>query len=88
MFWSSFVETRLRAQERLLSNLRGEDEIDEATQHGFEYPLNTSNDIHEALQAIAEIGAAAEVEEQGEEEEEELFEEWDECLDEDVDTPF
>ena len=71
--------------------MRGEDEINEAAQQGFEFPLNTSNAIQEALEAIAQIGAAAEVEEEGEEEEEErLIEEWDESLNEEdsVDTAF
>ena len=44
--------TRLRAPERILNNLRGQDEIEIATQAGYSFPSQTSEQLQQAIQAM------------------------------------
>ena len=42
----------MRAPERLLINLRGEDEEEEAAQLGFQFPSQTSIELQQAIDAM------------------------------------
>ena len=52
MFFMPCSGTRLRAQERILINLRGEDELQAATEAGFSFPSQTSQQLQQAIDAM------------------------------------
>ena len=81
-----FVATRLRAPERLLTQLHFEEEVAEAEEAGYSFPRATSDQLQQALEALLkhdegfvtnmEVGAEMYVEEEEEIQwEEELCEE-------------
>ena len=78
-----YTGTRLRNAERLLSNLRAEDEIEAASNRGMEFPESQSTMMAEAISVYARLLEATEQEQgQGEEEEEEEEVEWEDDDDE------
>ena len=79
------LATRLRAPQRLLTQLHYEEEIAEAEEAGFSFPRATADQLQQALEALLrheegsitdmEVGAEMEVEEEEIRWEEELVEE-------------
>ena len=62
---------------RLLTNLQGEDAVDDAARQGFDFPTSTSEDLQKALEALLQ-------ESEDEVETEELLYDWDDNLQEEV----
>lgn len=77
LFVFELIETRYRAVDRLLRNLRGEDAIEEADALGFNFPTSTSEQIRDALQAICELD-----QDDDQQLETEIITEWNEDLNE------
>ena len=71
-----YSETRYRACDRLIRNLRAEDAMNEADDLGYQFPSSTSQELADALEALTRGTEEAE-----EVVEEELLQyEWDECV--------
>ena len=63
-------ETRLRAHDKLLCNLRAEDEMEDASRLGFDFPAPQSHIMEEAISIFFQLlqSTEEEIEEEVEEE--------------------